>query len=216
VNCDGVGRGGWRRNALADRVHERIVCRDGGELCDAYTQLRIHGRALVREARCREREGGESCGLLCVTGTKDDTFHDTFDTPLHTATHSGMDKAAEHFRHTRELRMLGVRVVLIGTAHISVQSVKDVEALVRDLRPEGVYLELCRSRAHLLTAPRTPPKPTPLTVDALRRGLATGGVGGVFQIVLTNFMLEAAAKVGSEVSVGQEFAAAAQGVCVCV
>ncbi|GLJ19138.1 hypothetical protein SUGI_0343690 [Cryptomeria japonica] len=47
-------------------------------------------------------------------------------------------------------------VYLVGTCHVSSQSCKDVEAIISLLKPEVVFLELCKSRSHFLhpQAPR--------------------------------------------------------------
>ncbi|XP_009133158.1 traB domain-containing protein [Brassica rapa] len=42
-------------------------------------------------------------------------------------------------------------VYLIGTAHVSEESCREVEAIVRFMKPEVVFLELCSSRLSILT-----------------------------------------------------------------
>ena len=55
----------------------------------------------------------------------------------------------------REIELDGRRVYLIGTAHVSRQSVADVEQTVAALRPDTVCVELCASRYEGLTNPDT-------------------------------------------------------------
>ncbi|KAG1679399.1 hypothetical protein FOA52_007690 [Chlamydomonas sp. UWO 241] len=44
-------------------------------------------------------------------------------------------------------------VYLVGTAHVSAKSALDVERVVQAVRPDAVVVELCRSRAGLMTGP---------------------------------------------------------------
>ncbi|CAN0896985.1 TraB domain-containing protein [Linum grandiflorum] len=50
-------------------------------------------------------------------------------------------------------------VYLVGTAHVSEESCREVEAIIRYLKPEVVFLELCASRVTVLT-PQTIKVPT--------------------------------------------------------
>ncbi|KAF5200375.1 Trab domain-containing protein [Thalictrum thalictroides] len=43
------------------------------------------------------------------------------------------------------------QVYLVGTAHVSQESCRDVEAVIRYLKPQVVFLELCSSRVGILT-----------------------------------------------------------------
>jgi hypothetical protein len=45
---------------------------------------------------------------------------------------------------------LNAKVYLVGTAHFSVESQKEVIDLIRNVRPNRVVLELCGSRVNLL------------------------------------------------------------------
>ncbi|XP_022634313.1 traB domain-containing protein isoform X2 [Vigna radiata var. radiata] len=42
-------------------------------------------------------------------------------------------------------------VYLVGTSHVSQESSRQVQAIVKFLKPQAVFLELCRSRASILT-----------------------------------------------------------------
>ena len=41
----------------------------------------------------------------------------------------------------------GKRIILVGTAHVSKESVDLVEAIIKDVKPDTVCVELCESRA---------------------------------------------------------------------
>jgi pheromone shutdown protein TraB len=41
----------------------------------------------------------------------------------------------------------GKRIILVGTAHVSKESVDLVEAVIADVKPDTVCVELCESRA---------------------------------------------------------------------
>ncbi|PRW33045.1 traB domain-containing -like [Chlorella sorokiniana] len=63
---------------------------------------------------------------------------------------------------------------LLGTAHISEQSCADVARLVRAVRPQFVFLELCKERAAMLAEDVRPRAPTVAEAAALvRAGKAT-------------------------------------------
>lgn len=47
-------------------------------------------------------------------------------------------------------RLSNKRIYLIGTAHVSKNSVTHVRDLINIVKPKYVYLELCESRQHLL------------------------------------------------------------------
>ncbi|SVE13773.1 uncharacterized protein METZ01_LOCUS466627, partial [marine metagenome] len=40
---------------------------------------------------------------------------------------------------------------LVGTAHVSAQSITDVEQVIREVRPDSVCVELCKARFEALT-----------------------------------------------------------------
>ena len=52
----------------------------------------------------------------------------------------------ETMRYLRNLRN-GDEVYLIGTAHISRKSADEVRSVIRSVRPDTVFLELCDTRA---------------------------------------------------------------------
>lgn len=46
----------------------------------------------------------------------------------------------------QEVTIAGKRIILIGTAHISQNSIDEVEEVIRDIKPDTVCVELCQSR----------------------------------------------------------------------
>ncbi len=44
----------------------------------------------------------------------------------------------------------GKRIILVGTAHVSTESVNLVEAVIADVKPDTVCVELCESRAQAI------------------------------------------------------------------
>jgi pheromone shutdown protein TraB len=44
----------------------------------------------------------------------------------------------------------GKRIILVGTAHVSSESVDLVEAVIADVKPDTVCVELCESRAQAI------------------------------------------------------------------
>lgn len=44
----------------------------------------------------------------------------------------------------------GAKVIVVGTAHFSEESVKDVTNVMQQFRPDVVVLELCKNRTHIL------------------------------------------------------------------
>jgi pheromone shutdown-related protein TraB len=53
--------------------------------------------------------------------------------------------------HLREIPLPGKTIILLGTAHISSQSVREVEELVTTLQPDTICVELCLTRYQSLT-----------------------------------------------------------------
>lgn len=47
----------------------------------------------------------------------------------------------------------GIKVILLGTAHISRKSVEEAQEIVKNLQPRLVFVELCKSRQGLLNLP---------------------------------------------------------------
>lgn len=66
-----------------------------------------------------------------------------------------------------------VEVYLLGTAHVSVDSSRDVSMLLESIEPSVLFLELCDQRIPMMLTP--PPDPTPATKDKIdsqgKRGL---------------------------------------------
>ena len=46
----------------------------------------------------------------------------------------------------RQLHVDGKEVFLVGTAHVSKESVDDVRKTIESIRPDSVCVELCRAR----------------------------------------------------------------------
>lgn len=83
-------------------------------------------------------------------------------------------------------------VVVVGTAHVSLESARDVEAVIDVLRPESVVVELCRGRSPLMYIDdEDPAGPGPGSLrnplllggrdfrEALQRALALGSGGAL-------------------------------------
>eukprot|EP00252_Welwitschia_mirabilis_P019425 TRINITY_DN449_c0_g1_i1.p1 TRINITY_DN449_c0_g1~~TRINITY_DN449_c0_g1_i1.p1 ORF type:complete len:479 (+),score=81.50 TRINITY_DN449_c0_g1_i1:183-1439(+) len=89
-------------------------------------------------------------------------------------------------------------VYLVGTAHVSLDSCKEVEAVIRYIRPEVVFLELCEQRISLLT-PQNLQVPTfNEMVDMWKKRKMNA-----FGIIYSWFLAKVAAKL--EVFPGSEF-----------
>ncbi len=109
----------------------------------------------------------------------------------------------------------GGTVYLIGTAHVSAESEREVAELVALVKPQAVALELCRARTALLL-PQSPSSPSSKAGDgavnaksvwrellaAVREG---GGTDGVFHKLLAHYVAQVSSKVN--VPVGAEIRA---------
>ncbi|KAG7573347.1 TraB family [Arabidopsis suecica] len=88
-------------------------------------------------------------------------------------------------------------VYLVGTAHVSQESCREVEAVIRSLKPQAVFLELCTSRLSILT-PQTVKVPTWMEmIDMWKKN------HNLFEIVYGYILAKAAKKL--EVFPGAEF-----------
>lgn len=109
----------------------------------------------------------------------------------------------------------GVRVILLGTAHISKASVAEARQIVRTARPRVVFVELCRSRQAVLNMELDrPSEPAQdFSVSLLRETWSrseSGGAAGLMQLALYEATKAMTDSMGLDVSPGAEFAAAAQ------
>eukprot|EP00040_Diaphanoeca_grandis_P018386 m.96718 g.96718 ORF g.96718 m.96718 type:complete len:326 (-) comp26918_c2_seq1:44-1021(-) len=105
----------------------------------------------------------------------------------------------------------GVKVILLGTAHISHKSVLEAQEVVRNIRPQLVFVELCKSRQHLLNLPLDRAiERQELNAHTLKQEFNSAGAMGVLQLVLSNVTWLMADKIGLEITPGTEFAAAYQ------
>jgi pheromone shutdown-related protein TraB len=104
---------------------------------------------------------------------------------------------------TEILELKGRRVILVGTAHVSLESVKNVEDAIREHSPDAVAVELCQQRYHAL---KNENKWEQMELDKVIRG------GQIYmfllQILLTNFQR----KIGDDLGVkpGAEMIAAVE------
>ena len=89
------------------------------------------------------------------------------------------------------LEVAGKRVFLVGTAHVSTQSVDDVRATIERVRPDSVCVELCQPRYESLTNPEAWRKLDILSV--LREGKAHLLLGS---LILTAFQRRIASRLG--------------------
>ncbi|XP_058210663.1 uncharacterized protein LOC131323060 [Rhododendron vialii] len=96
-------------------------------------------------------------------------------------------------------------VYLIGTAHVSEESCREVQAVIRFLQPQVVFLELCRSREALLF-PQNLKVPT-------RRDMVDmwKAQHNIFEILYSWFLAKVASKL--EVFPGSEFRVAYEEAC---
>ena len=60
----------------------------------------------------------------------------------------------ETMSYLRDLRS-GSEVYLVGTAHISRKSADEVRSVIRSVKPDVVFVELCRARADAMRAARS-------------------------------------------------------------
>ena len=109
--------------------------------------------------------------------------------------------ALELPRTVHLLEVAGKRIFLVGTAHVSMQSVDDVRATIERVRPDSVCVELCQPRYDSLTNPEAWRKLDILSV--LREGKAHLLLGS---LILTAFQRRIASQLG--VKPGAEMMAA--------
>jgi len=96
----------------------------------------------------------------------------------------------------------GAEIYIVGTAHVSRASVIEVCEVIRFIKPNLIFLELCRSRVPLLVTPELPSN-TPLT---LTQTLSNATKIGIFPALLSYFYSGIKDKL--KITPGAEFKAA--------
>lgn len=104
----------------------------------------------------------------------------------------------------------GAEVYLLGTAHFSPNSVKDVQKVMRAIKPNIVVLELCRERAFMLTLNEADllEQNRNLTFEKVRTAIAQKGLAqGLIYIMFIKMSASLTEKLG--LAPGSEFRAGA-------
>jgi pheromone shutdown protein TraB len=85
----------------------------------------------------------------------------------------------ETMSYLRDLRS-GSEVYLVGTAHISRKSADEVRSVIRSVKPDVVFVELCRARAEAMRAARSGARDDPAGAlpEPLRQLLRSLGAPG--------------------------------------
>lgn len=102
----------------------------------------------------------------------------------------------------------GSEVFLIGTAHFSLDSVNDVQKVIRAVRPSAVVLELCKERAFMLTLDEQSllEQNRTLSFDKIRSAIAEKGIAqGLIYIMFIKMSANLTEKLG--MAPGSEFRA---------
>ena len=106
----------------------------------------------------------------------------------------------------------GRELFIVGTAHVSDESVDDVKRAVRAIQPDLLMVELCPQRAQLLFPPQVENEnEEPGTMKQIKQTMSERqGLSGVFQLLLSRLYK----KVGKEIQItpGAEFRAALEAV----
>lgn len=103
----------------------------------------------------------------------------------------------------------GAEVILIGTAHFSLKSVRDVQKVIRSTRPSSVVLELCRERAFMLSIDEQSllEQNKTLSMEKVRNAIADKGIAqGLIYIMFIKMSASLTEKLG--MAPGAEFRAA--------
>ncbi|GBG90727.1 hypothetical protein CBR_g51235 [Chara braunii] len=93
-------------------------------------------------------------------------------------------------------------VYVLGTAHVSQESCKDVRLLIRLVRPDVVFVEVCRDRMSLFTL--APKLPVPTFLDVVQQLRAKNA--NTFAILYSSLLAKIASKM--DIVPGAEFRAA--------
>lgn len=93
----------------------------------------------------------------------------------------------------------GNNVYLIGTAHFSEASQRDVAFVIRNVRPRAVVVELCSSRVHILKHDEKTllEEAKDINMQKIRNVIRTNGVvNGMFYILLLNMSAKLTKELG--------------------
>ena len=93
---------------------------------------------------------------------------------------------------TRRISLPDKEVYLLGTAHVSPQSVRDVAALIQAVRPDSVAVELCASRYQSMINPESWRK-----MDVFRVIRENKALFLLIQLLMTSFYRRIARKLGA-------------------
>ena len=102
----------------------------------------------------------------------------------------------------------GAEVFLIGTAHFSPMSVRDVQRVIRSIKPSSVMLELCRERAFMLNLDEESllEQNKKLSFEKIRSAIAEKGIAqGLIYIMFIKMSASLTEKLG--LAPGAEFRA---------
>ncbi|KAG5670592.1 hypothetical protein PVAND_000843 [Polypedilum vanderplanki] len=92
-----------------------------------------------------------------------------------------------------------VNVYLVGTAHFSVESNRDVANVIRNVRPSSVVVELCESRVHILKfdEKKLLEEAKDVNMQKIRSVIKTNGFfNGMFYILLLNMSAKLTKELG--------------------
>lgn len=93
----------------------------------------------------------------------------------------------------------GNNVYLVGTAHFSEESQKDVALVIRNVRPRAVVVELCESRVHILKHDEKTllEEAKDINMQKIRNVIRTNGfLNGMFYILLLNMSAKLTKELG--------------------
>ncbi|KAL6067258.1 TraB domain-containing protein [Balamuthia mandrillaris] len=104
----------------------------------------------------------------------------------------------------------GGRVFLVGTAHVSSKSVEEVRQVIQSLRPNTVFIELCKSRVGILYAQEAAPTQSSSLSFAEIKELfkQQKGMSALLHLALSQLFRKVMDKI--KVTPGAEFKAAAE------
>lgn len=93
----------------------------------------------------------------------------------------------------------GSNVYLVGTAHFSEESQKDVALVIRNVQPRAVVVELCESRVHILKHDEKTllEEAKDINMQKIRNVIKTNGFfNGIFYILLLNMSAKLTKELG--------------------
>ncbi|KAA8492438.1 TraB domain-containing protein [Porphyridium purpureum] len=171
----------------------------------------------------RARHGGQGrCVTACVSADSQAARTQVVETLTRRGVLTVLHRP-EDYRDRRDGYVEPEVMYVLGTSHVSTQSVRDCEELVRAVRPEIVVVELCRSRAGVMYADassdhgvndgsKVRSRTNPFLIRAqgkaslLSSALRSGISGIMLRALLVRFSSQVQS--GREVRMYQEFAAA--------